>query len=110
MEEDMKLSVISLAAAMAMFSFGANAAPVSMPEPTNQTGLTHNVDYRCGPGRVTDRRGRCVRVRRHAPPPPRWHRDRPSRDWRGGHHHRSDRHYRGTDNRHFWPKKRESHN
>ncbi len=46
----MKLSVISLAAAMAMFSFGANAAPVSMPEPTNQTGLTHNVDYRCGPG------------------------------------------------------------
>lgn len=107
----MKLSMISLAAAMAMFSFGANAAPVSMPEPINQSSLTHKVDYRCGPGRVTDRRGRCVRVRRHAPPPPaRWDRDRPSRDWRNDRHHRSDRRYRDSDNRYFVPKKREPHN
>ena len=107
----MKLSVISLAAAMAMFSFGANAAPVSMPEPINHSRFTHKVHYRCGPGRVTDRRGRCVRVRRDAPPPsPRWHRDRPSRDWRGDRHHRSDRHYRDRGNGYFIPKKRESHN
>ncbi|MCI0999122.1 hypothetical protein HWD97_03395 [Ochrobactrum sp. C6C9] len=91
----MRVSVLSLAAALAVFAFNAEANPVGNLQAPAQSGLVQKADYWCGPGWRMSRRGVCVpRYRRPpppppgwgwGPPPPRWGWGPPPRDWRRHH-------------------------
>ncbi|MBA8822008.1 hypothetical protein BRY73_19250 [Ochrobactrum sp. P6BS-III] len=103
----MRVSVLSLAAALAVFAFNAEATPISNLQATVQSGLVQKADYRCGRGWRMTYDGVCVPGYRRPPPPPgwgwgpppppRWGWGPPPRDWRR-HHWRDE--YRDRPARH----------
>lgn len=68
----MRAFVLSLAAALSAFSFGAEASPRIPLNPSDHGLLVQRADYWCGPGAYLSQRGYCVRRYYRPPPPPFW--------------------------------------